>query len=253
MCICMDWYGKEISDVVFNEIHELIFMAYKRNHANEMKKTQQFEIVDERLRELLQCLYDEFGIKTIVKLINDQSISYSIIRRILKDLKIEISSRTCTDDLKRVRSINAIKHGNFDDWTTKFHQRKERGIQGYFLTKNNDYVWLRSSYEFFYAKFLDENNIEWKYEERSYMLKDGSTYRPDFFIYEDGKLSKIIEVKGTYFFTAQNRIDKANLVAKEFDLKIIILTQNELNQLGNLSAASYEWKKVRRLVKSEEQ
>ena len=46
-------------------------------------------------------------------------------------------------------------------------------------------------------KWLDSNKIDWDVESQQWMIGN-ETYRPDFFIYENGILKKIIEVKG-YF------------------------------------------------------
>lgn len=64
-----------------------------------------------------------------------------------------------------------------------------RGYSGYYKG-----IFLRSSYEYAYAKYLDYYSIEWKYEERTFELKS-QTYKPDFFIYTDGILKKIVEIK----------------------------------------------------------
>ncbi|MFD2446030.1 hypothetical protein ACFSO7_18895 [Bacillus sp. CGMCC 1.16607] len=65
-----------------------------------------------------------------------------------------------------------------------------RGYAGY-----NNGVFLRSSYEYAYAKYLDFNKVEWKYEVQSFDLGH-KIYKPDFFIYsEEGSLINIIEIK----------------------------------------------------------
>ena len=43
-------------------------------------------------------------------------------------------------------------------------------------------IWLRSSYEIRVAKILDELNISWSYESKSFRLSNGHSYRPDFLI-----------------------------------------------------------------------
>jgi len=67
------------------------------------------------------------------------------------------------------------------------------------ICKYRGYI-LKSTYELKRAKFLDENNITWKYEEITYNLGD-TTYTPDFFIYDkSGKLIRIEEIKSTYTY-----------------------------------------------------
>ena len=66
-----------------------------------------------------------------------------------------------------------------------------RGYAGYYKEK-----YLRSSYEYVFARILDYDNIEWDYEVERYKLKE-RTYIPDFFIYRDGKLIHVVEVKSS--------------------------------------------------------
>lgn len=65
-----------------------------------------------------------------------------------------------------------------------------RGYSGFYKG-----FFLRSSYEYAFAKSLDFRNIRWKYEVEKYDL-GYKVYKPDFFIYDkEGKLIKIIEIK----------------------------------------------------------
>jgi hypothetical protein len=58
---------------------------------------------------------------------------------------------------------------------------------------------FRSTWEAKVARYLDMCGISWLYEEKAYSLNETQSYRPDFFIYENNYLTKIIEVKG-YFW-----------------------------------------------------
>jgi hypothetical protein len=63
---------------------------------------------------------------------------------------------------------------------------------------------MDSSWEVLTAKYFDDNNINWKYDEKGFKLSDGRVYYPDFFIYdEDNKFIKLVEVKG--YFRKANR------------------------------------------------
>ena len=44
-------------------------------------------------------------------------------------------------------------------------------------------IWFKSGWEVKVAKYFDDNNIEWKYENESYSLSDTRSYTPDFSIY----------------------------------------------------------------------
>ncbi len=68
-----------------------------------------------------------------------------------------------------------------------------RGYSGYYKEH-----FLRSSYEFAYAKYLDFYSFYWDYEVEIYEFNN-KKYKPDFFIYDSNKhLTKIVEVKSNY-------------------------------------------------------
>ncbi|MFC3882885.1 restriction endonuclease [Bacillus songklensis] len=65
-----------------------------------------------------------------------------------------------------------------------------RGYAGFY-----NGVYLRSSYEYAYVKYLDFLNIKWQYEVQTYDL-GYKIYKPDFFLYDkSNNLLKIVEVK----------------------------------------------------------
>lgn len=89
-------------------------------------------------------------------------------------------------------------------------------------------TYLRSSYEFAYAYFLDKKGISWSYEEKSYELDD-RIYKPDFFVYENNKLDHIVEIK------PQRKYEVAltckNKMLEKFGLEVIIITEKELTSI----------------------
>lgn len=77
--------------------------------------------------------------------------------------------------------------------------RSSKGAARYgFVDKIGRKFCFRSTWERATAEFFDQNDVVWDYEVEAYDLDDGSTYLPDFFIYEDGELKLIVEVKGHY-------------------------------------------------------
>lgn len=54
-----------------------------------------------------------------------------------------------------------------------------RGYSGFY--KDN---YLRSSYEYVFARILDFDNKQWTYEEKVFSLGD-RYYKPDFFLYKN--------------------------------------------------------------------
>lgn len=67
---------------------------------------------------------------------------------------------------------------------------------------------FKSKWEVNTARFFDNNNIEWKYEDRLYDLSETTSYRPDFSIYEEGRFLKHIEVKGYWRKDNKEKFDK---------------------------------------------
>ena len=99
------------------------------------------------------------------------------------------------------------------------HHRGDR--QSYYKDIRMD-----SSWEVKTAQYFDNNNVEWKYNIQGYKLSNGRYYYPDFFIYEDLKFVKLIEVKG--YFREANRL-KFEMFLREYpDIKIELWQKQEL-------------------------
>ncbi len=87
-------------------------------------------------------------------------------------------------------------------------------------------IWLRSSYEIAYAKYLDENNILWLYEIQTFNLGN-TTYTPDFYLPTS---NLFIEIKGYMTDKAQNKINK--FLDNYNDEGLKILYKEDLIKLG---------------------
>jgi hypothetical protein len=87
---------------------------------------------------------------------------------------------------------------------------------------------LRSTWEYKVALYLDKNNIEWDYEVCCYQVSETETYRPDFFIYENGLLQRIIEVKGYWY--KNNKVKFENFKQK-FNIEIELWDKEKLQNL----------------------
>lgn len=92
-------------------------------------------------------------------------------------------------------------------------------------------LWLRSSWEFALAQYLDSRDVDWRYEEIRYVLNDGAiTYLPDFFIYEEGRLSKICEVKG---WMGPDSVLRVNAFRAEYpEILLEVIGRNEFAAMG---------------------
>jgi hypothetical protein len=191
---------------------------------------------------------DGVGLKLLAR---EMGISYTKMRRFLEYACIPIrkGNNVVTENLKRVRSENAKAFGGWRNRRTK-NKNTNRGVQGYFFNQSRQkYVWLRSTYEVILAKWLDKNGIDWDTEVKQWMVGNES-YRPDFFIYEENKLVKIIEVKGYY----KNRLWKFEELKKEPDIQNV-----ELSLIDDITPFLYnntylgelKWWKQSRLLKLE--
>jgi hypothetical protein len=114
-----------------------------------------------------------------------------------------------TDHLHEIRKEKALHEvQNKIGWASeecikkvKIKNSSARGIQGYYYNKYfKKYVWLRSSWEYIYAKWLDSKNIIWDVECNMYKINENKSYRPDFFIFDsindNKKIIQIVEIKG---------------------------------------------------------
>jgi len=112
--------------------------------------------------------------------------------------------------------------------------------------KDGSFVYLKSSWEYTFAKWLDKNNIIWKYEYKQYKLSSGENYRPDFFIFEYDKLKMIVEIKGYY----KNRTYKVDKFRKDYsDIPIIRISNMKSYTTHSEDKERREWSKVRLLKK----
>jgi hypothetical protein len=129
-----------------------------------------------------------------------------------------------TDRTRKLRSDRARKQALDPNSTwgkVQKNFKSRRGIQGFYYNKSmKKYVWLRSTYEYIYAKWLDKNGFTWDIEVRDYKLDNGELYRPDFFIYSAGSVSMIVEVKGYY----KNRAHKPAMLSEKIGIKVVMIT-----------------------------
>jgi hypothetical protein len=211
-----------------------------------------------RLKEGLTHLYhvDGLGYKMIVKTLGIDKCSYSSLRTLFGKLNIEARKGTnvVTEKLRQMRSENVLGDKNpWHDWTNKKPEMlssSKRYLCGWYFNraKQKD-VYLRSSWEYAYANWLDNNGYNWDVEVCSYLLKDGRYYRPDFFLYKDNKLVEIIEIKARYIDQKHVRIDKYNMFIDEYSISSRIMYKEDL---FNTLQISYnrnikDWKNIRRI------
>lgn len=204
------------------------------------------------LEEKIKSLYEEgYGFKTIAK---NLDLTYTKCRKLLIDY-IGIDHRKGTNvvtDTLRQRRSESVK-GEKSPWYDWPHRipglslKNGKTIQGYYLKKDGNRVWLRSTYEYIIAKWLDKLNLNWSVEVECYKLSNGERYRPDFFIYENGILKTIIEVKSRYF-NKENREYKFHMFKEEHGIDCMIITDINKFTKNTYQQELKEWKKKRLLA-----
>lgn len=101
-----------------------------------------------------------------------------------------------------------------------------RGYAGFY---NGHY--LRSSYEYAYAKFLDFHSKQWGYEDQTFDL-GYKKYKPDFFFYDDtGRLEKIVEIKSRNKEAKDNALRALSIIRENYNIKCELISYEELLKL----------------------
>ena len=234
--------------IKFHEYYE----ARKSYRIKWIKRIKQIKILPEVSIDLKEYLYElywnqEYGYKMLAR---GFETTYSIMRRMFKYLNIpvRIGYRIVTNRVREFKSYRV--QGNrspWFDWPNRFKnpEKNSRGISGYYKKLNGELVWLRSSWEYIFAKWLDKQNVVWTIETKCYLLSNGERYRPDFFIYDEGgSLKLIIEIKGWY----TNRLNKIDLFKKEYNIPIIVV-DNINDYTLKYGRDLKEWKNIRLLNK----
>lgn len=196
-------------------------------------------------KDYVQELYTSgYGLKVLAREIG---VTYTVIRRLFSEywgIQINHGVDITYQKTRDFRSKKAKEDPNnpFKDWLNKQKRtRTEYGVQGYFVNKKGIKIWLRSTYEYIYCKWLDANDIDYKYEEVTYTLSNGEKYRPDFFLGDN----QIVEVKGNYY---SNRRYKVEMLKQENpEIKIVIVDRIDSYTKIGYKKELLEWKQVRLL------
>lgn len=146
---------------------------------------------------------------------------------------LKIASEKC----KQAHKDGLYDHIIHDEWIGRKHT-KETKMKIAKAMKGNNFgkgrgkitfykdIKMRSTWEAKVAEYLDNQNVIWKYEEKTFSLNLTQSYRPDFFIYDiDGNFIKLIEVKG--YFREENK-KKFDLFLKQYPNIIVELWDEEV-------------------------
>jgi len=147
----------------------------------------------------------------------------------------------------KIYKINARKNSYYDVWNkgtiglyskeyrkklsdnhADFRGKKSGTFGKIYHGKSGKYkgIWMRSSWEIAYAKYLDRQRIKWIYESKTFDLGE-TTYTPDFYLPEQ---DLYIEIKG---YWREDALKKFKIFKKLYkNIKLSILEKKELQKLG---------------------
>lgn len=178
----------------------------------------------------------------------DPNIGYKTKNRKVwnKGLNKEVDERVkkCSDTFSKNYKEGKFKISQIKDknkWKEKLSLATTRNHNGGYKNvpyinyqlKNGEYIKLRGSYEVRFAKYLDENNIEWKYQNSiSYIDQHGVKKHslPDFYI---PSLDKYFDTKGVL---TDDFKEKMKLIEIQNSIKIHLIYHDDLCKLekGNI-------------------
>lgn len=232
----------------FNDLSQLKYINTNQNKGI-TEKVRWLENNPCPIKDEIELSYNKgYGLKIIAR---NLGISYTQTRRLLPKIGIKIRrGRDITTDItnefrqRKAQFEAETKTG----WLSRDIHRKnlQRGIQGlYFNQSRKKHVWLRSTYEYIFAKWLDRTNHYWDVEVCRYDLPNGELYTPDFFIFDkNDEIIKIIEIKGYW----RNRDYKSSML-QEMMPNIEIVTIYDIHQFiqegMSYSKEQSTWKKER--------
>ena len=167
----------------------------------------------ERIRQMLYDLYwiEHKSSREIAEMFNYNSHIENITNKVFKML--DIPKKTVSQAVKE----NYL-HGQIPSASNTY-------VHGYHTTWNNKKVFLRSSYEFEYAKLLDEQHIDYEVESLriEYYDNNKKCYRiaiPDFYI---PSTNTIVEIKSNYTLDVENMKDKKKYYEQlGYNFKLIV-------------------------------
>lgn len=168
-----------------------------------------------RIKDMLYDLYwnKKLTSSEIAKKFNYNTHIENIVNKVFKMLKIP--GRNCSESTQLNILLGKQKFISFNN-----HYKQQ-----WHITWNNKHVFLRSSYELDYAKYLDEYNIDYEVETLriKYFDTQKQKYRcaiPDFYLLNT---NTIVEIKSNYTLSIQNMKDKFNAYRKlGYNVKLIL-------------------------------
>jgi hypothetical protein len=211
------------------------------------------------LKENISSYYNQgYGFKIIAR---EMDISYMICRSLINDylkIKTRKGKSVVTDKLCEFRKQKALQESATNTGWRDLEVQKNiknrytgRGIQGYYFNNSTKkFVWLRSSWEYVFAKWCNDKKLKWDVECTNFKLANNKTYRPDFFIFdEENNLNQIIEIKG-YWDDKLYKYYELKESMKNESVEFILIRGTELKNYSQSTIANDRkiWKRTRKLA-----
>ena len=244
----------DVSEIHSNFDVDRVKLGITKYYFNQHHK-RKYELSDKECIWLIDQLYKiyhvrGFGLKTMARCFG---VSYTKMRGIFKRFNIDIrcGNSIVTERVKEHRRVRGKTERNFFSNGLPNQCHSSRGVQGYYFSKHNKkFIWLRSSYEYIYAKWLDKEHIDYGVEDKKFSLS-GTPYTPDFFIYDCGKLSSVVEIKG-YWKDKSWKVDSLNEQLK-IDVSLIEKIEPYVESGNTKQKELRKWKKERLLKLPDQQ
>ena len=198
-CKCNECKNK-VNKSTFRKIHSrhintlIKYFGFDPNKNNDNDAENEFN----RIRSLLHKLYwiEHYSSSEIANMFNYPNVG-NLTGKVFKYLNI--SSKSNKESIHENLKYNKVKLRSNHKYKCGWH-----------TTWNNNKVYLRSSYEFEYAKILDEQHIDYEVESLriEYYDNNKKCYRiaiPDFYI---PSTNTIVEIKSNYTLDIENMKDK---------------------------------------------
>lgn len=229
--VCNNTYDAQYSSCLrrFKDNKKCKFCSNKNNAVNSSEKksnTIKKKIEDGTyIPPMLGKKHSEETVKKHIKRFKDKTFEelYGVERaKILKkELSIRNSginnpfygmthSKNSIEKMSIIQKEIARRGKNCNFYGKKYWSKRGKK----FIYKN---LRFRSNWEILTAKYFDNNNINWEYEPKYFILDDNMTYTPDFYLKD---LNKWVEVKGYWYEDAILKYDIFRIKFSEIEIEI---------------------------------
>lgn len=123
-------------------------------------------------------------------------------------------------DLKsgKVKSCGCYQHEQASKTGSTIGLNNCKNNYNWYFIKNGEKIKCRSGFEVIYANYLIQNNIDFKYEPKTFKLDNGKRYTPDFYLINE---NKYIEIKGSFKVNESHQKENTKLFKINYNWDIL--------------------------------